>query len=198
MKSKLTGKTSEPNSATSSWRVDSQDEHAKIFRHMELHGLPDSVIDMTAIPSGAEPPPPCGSLRESMPVTETPRRTALSGPKPGPRNGPTLQHLPLLRRGGWALPADGPARAGGGINYAYRPNPSIWIDQLCLKCSLFARNPKQLHASIKDKWDHGMAKRDMRELQSIVDRIKLNNPVILMMEFLSVIPILWEILIFRV
>ncbi len=43
-----------------------------------------------------------------------------------------------------------------------------------------------------------MAKRDMRELQSIVDRIKLNNPVILMMEFLSVIPILWEILIFSV
>jgi len=95
---------------------------------MELHGLPDSVIDMTAIPSGAEPPPPCGSLRESMPVTETPRRTVLSGPKPGPRNGPTLQHLPLLH-------ADVPARAGGGNNYAYRPNPSIWIDQLCLKCS---------------------------------------------------------------
>lgn len=66
---------SEPNNATSTWRVDSQGEHAKIFRHMELHGLPDSVIDITATPSGAEPPPPCGSLRESMPVTETPHTT---------------------------------------------------------------------------------------------------------------------------
>ncbi|KAA8993837.1 type IV secretion protein Rhs, partial [Affinibrenneria salicis] len=70
-----------------------------------------------------------------------------------------------------------PIGLAGGINlYQYAPNPLSWIDPLGLKCTHFAKNPKQLHASIKDKWGHSMTKRDMRELQNTVDRIKLNKP----------------------
>ncbi|WP_431221813.1 RHS repeat-associated core domain-containing protein [Serratia sp. L9] len=65
----------------------------------------------------------------------------------------------------------------GGLNlYAYAPNPLIWVDPLGLKCTHSASNPKQAHSAIKDKWGHPMSKRDMRELQNTVDRIKSNNP----------------------
>ncbi|NCI80910.1 hypothetical protein GW622_04095, partial [Serratia marcescens] len=65
----------------------------------------------------------------------------------------------------------------GGLNlYQYAPNPLMWVDPFGLTCSHSAKNPKQAHAVIKDKWGHAMSKRDMRELQNTVDRIKLNKP----------------------
>ena len=70
-----------------------------------------------------------------------------------------------------------PIGLSGGLNtYTYVVDPLVWVDPLGLKCSHFAKNPKQLHAAIKDKWGHSMTKRDMRELQNTVDRIKLNKP----------------------
>ena len=130
MKSKLTGNTSEPNSTTSSWRVDSQGEPAKIFRHMELHGLPDSVIDITATPSGAEPPPPCGSLRESMPVTETPYTTCVFRAGTWTAKRPTLQHIPLSRPGGRLLQAGEPTRANRWAEYLYICGEAAGIELL--------------------------------------------------------------------
>ncbi|MCG8711130.1 hypothetical protein JHU04_004521, partial [Brenneria sp. 4F2] len=67
--------------------------------------------------------------------------------------------------------------AGGLNNYAYAPNPLTWIDPLGLKCTHSAKNPKQAHAAIKDKWGHDMTPKEMRELQNTIDNIKLNRPV---------------------
>ena len=70
-----------------------------------------------------------------------------------------------------------PIGLSGGLNtYTYVVDPLVWVDPLGLKCSHFAKNPKQLHAAIKDKWGHCMTKRDMRELQNTVNRIKSNKP----------------------
>ncbi|NKI70434.1 type IV secretion protein Rhs [Collimonas pratensis] len=66
--------------------------------------------------------------------------------------------------------------AGGENLYQYAPNPLSWIDPLGLKCSHFAKNPKQAHAAIKDKWGHVMDSKDMRELQKTIDNIKLKRP----------------------
>ncbi|MEI7159624.1 hypothetical protein WCT83_23320, partial [Pectobacterium parmentieri] len=52
----------------------------------------------------------------------------------------------------------------------------VLTEPLGLKCTHSAKNPKQAHAAIKDKWGQSMSKRDMRELQNTVDRIKLNKP----------------------
>ncbi|QQO74411.1 RHS domain-containing protein [Morganella morganii] len=70
-----------------------------------------------------------------------------------------------------------PIGLAGGLNlHQYAPNPLVWVDPWGLKCTHSANNPKQAHAAIKDKWGHSMSKRDMRELQNTVDRIKLNKP----------------------
>ncbi|WP_407605483.1 RHS repeat-associated core domain-containing protein, partial [Proteus mirabilis] len=65
----------------------------------------------------------------------------------------------------------------GGFNpYGYVHCPTGYIDPFGLACCFFAKNPKQAHAIIQEKWGHAMSKRDMRELQLTVDRIKLNQP----------------------
>lgn len=65
----------------------------------------------------------------------------------------------------------------GGINlYAYAPNPLSWIDPLGLKCSHSAKNPKEFHSAISDKWGHKMTPAEMREVQKTIDNIKLNRP----------------------
>jgi RHS repeat-associated protein len=60
--------------------------------------------------------------------------------------------------------------------YQYAPNPLGWIDPLGLKCSHSAKNPKEFHAAINDKWGHKMTPADMREVQKTIDNIKLNRP----------------------
>ena len=70
-----------------------------------------------------------------------------------------------------------PIGLAGGINlYQYAPNPLTWIDPLGLRCTHSAKNPKQAHAAIKDKWGHNMTPQEMRELQQTIDNIKLNRP----------------------
>lgn len=65
----------------------------------------------------------------------------------------------------------------GGINlYAYAPNPLSWIDPLGLKCSHSAKNPKEFHSAISDKWGYKMTPAEMREVQKTIDNIKLNRP----------------------
>ena len=70
-----------------------------------------------------------------------------------------------------------PISLAGGLNaYAYASNPQGYIDPLGLKCSSFAKNPKQAHAQIKSKWGHTMSKQEMKELQNTINRIKLRQP----------------------
>ena len=70
-----------------------------------------------------------------------------------------------------------PVGLAGGLNaYVYASDPHSYIDPLGLKCSHFAKNPKQAHAAIKGKWGHNMSKQEMRELQSTINRIKLRQP----------------------
>ncbi|EEC0296946.1 hypothetical protein YV76_004437 [Salmonella enterica subsp. enterica] len=65
----------------------------------------------------------------------------------------------------------------GGINlYQYAPNPLSWIDPLGLKCSHSAKNPKEFHAAVNEKWGHKMTPAEMREIQKTIDNIKLNRP----------------------
>ncbi|HEJ7279605.1 TPA: RHS domain-containing protein [Serratia marcescens] len=65
----------------------------------------------------------------------------------------------------------------GGLNlYQYAPNPLMWVDPFGLTCSHSAKNPKQAHAAIKDKWGHDMTPKEMKELHKTVDNIKLNRP----------------------
>ncbi|EOT1927550.1 TPA: hypothetical protein I8614_005066, partial [Serratia marcescens] len=64
-----------------------------------------------------------------------------------------------------------------GLNlYQYAPNPLMWVDPFGLTCSHSAKNPKQAHAAIKDKWGHDMTPKEMKELHKTVDNIKLNRP----------------------
>ena len=51
---------------------------------------------------------------------------------PGPRNGPALQHLPLLRPGGRVLHADRSDWSGGLNTYTYVVDPLGWVDPLGL------------------------------------------------------------------
>ncbi|HCT5824017.1 TPA: RHS domain-containing protein, partial [Citrobacter sedlakii] len=70
-----------------------------------------------------------------------------------------------------------PIGLAGGLNlYQYAPNPLGWIDPLGLKCSHLAKNPKEFHSAINDKWGYKMTPADMREVQTTIDNIKLNRP----------------------
>ncbi|SFF38518.1 RHS repeat-associated core domain-containing protein [Phytobacter palmae] len=65
----------------------------------------------------------------------------------------------------------------GGLNLcSYAPNPLSWIDPLGLKCSHSAKNPKEFHAAVNEKWGHKMTPAEMREIQKTIDNIKLNRP----------------------
>ncbi len=69
-----------------------------------------------------------------------------------------------------------PIGLAGGLNlYQYAPNSLSWIDPLGLKCTHSAKNPKEFHAAVSDKWGHKMTPTDMREVQKTIDRIKSNN-----------------------
>ena len=161
-------------------RVDSHGEHADIFwYHTELNGLPDSVTDSNGETVWRGASSAWGrSLRESTPVNwDTPQNLRFQGQYLDRETG---LHYNTFR---YYDPAAGcytqmdPIGLLGGLNtYTYVVDPLGWIDPLGLKCSHLAKNPKQLHAAIKDKWGHSMTKRDMRELQNTVDRIKLNKP----------------------
>ncbi|MGM7606375.1 ribonuclease domain-containing protein, partial [Proteus mirabilis] len=50
------------------------------------------------------------------------------------------------------------------------------IDPFGLACCFFAKNPKQAHAIIQEKWGYNMSPAEMRELQKTIDNIKLNRP----------------------
>ncbi|AJX36156.1 RHS repeat-associated core domain-containing protein [Burkholderia oklahomensis] len=64
----------------------------------------------------------------------------------------------------------------GGLNpYQFAPNIFGWADPVGLKCTHHAKNPKEAHAAIKDKWGHEMTPAEMRELQRTIDNIKSNR-----------------------
>jgi RHS repeat-associated protein len=60
--------------------------------------------------------------------------------------------------------------------YGYVKDPNIWVDVFGLKCKIFAKNPKEAHAGIKEQWGHAMSGREMKEIQLTVDRIKTRSP----------------------
>ena len=80
-----------------------------------------------------------------------------------PQVGRFIVQDPIGLNGGWNL-------------YQYAPNPLGWIDPLGLKCSHSAKNPKEFHAVVNEKWGHKMTASEMREVQKTIDNIKLNRP----------------------
>ncbi len=65
----------------------------------------------------------------------------------------------------------------GGLNpYGYVHCPTGYIDPFGLACCFLAKNPKQAHAIIQEKWGYNMSPAEMRELQKTIDNIKLNRP----------------------
>ncbi|HCU0179959.1 TPA: RHS domain-containing protein [Enterobacter hormaechei] len=80
-----------------------------------------------------------------------------------PQVGRFIVQDPIGLNGGWNL-------------YQYAPNPLGWIDPLGLKYSHSAKNPKEFHAVVNEKWGHKMTVSEMREVQKKIDNIKLNRP----------------------
>ncbi|HAS1786102.1 TPA: hypothetical protein I4G64_14675 [Enterobacter cloacae] len=80
-----------------------------------------------------------------------------------PQVGRFIVQDPIGLNGGWNL-------------YQYAPNPLGWIDPWGLKCSHSAKNPKEFHAVVNEKWGHKMTASEMREVQKTIDNIKLNRP----------------------
>ncbi|HCT1664865.1 TPA: RHS domain-containing protein [Enterobacter hormaechei] len=80
-----------------------------------------------------------------------------------PQVGRFIVQDPIGLNGGWNL-------------YQYAPNPLGWIDPLGLKYSHSAKNPKEFHAVVNEKWGHKMTASEMREVQKTIDNIKLNRP----------------------